>query len=648
MRSAQQRERSTGLIPSLLLAPAPPGSISLDTQVARGTAGALGEPFRAVSLLPGVSTSIAASGYPIIRGSLPGESRFEFDGIEIPLLYHLLLGNQVIHPSFLGDLELRAGGQGAEVGHLIGGLVSMTPSSTAEIRTELRANLAEVGVYRAQPLSHATSLAVAARVGTLAIAAKIYDSRSAVYSVDQQTRLVHQLDNGDRLTLTSLGAYDHARLPPDAASSDAETDTLGFHRFDGRWTRARAGRQLRVGIETAIDTFRRTGLNDFHPEQGGWSYGLRAYGDGSVKLAPWLAVRAGLHARHRTPVNGAAPFALTASDPFLGLAQTIDAQGAWTALDLRVGPLVFTPGLRVDHYHAELYGSSVRHSTVDPRLAIVAELPRGVRGELAVGAYSAPPQLSVMSANIMIGPLPMADGTGSLAGMNHAAEAQLSIRAPMGGGLQGNLAAYYRDTQYAVDFGLAGARFQDNPCSRTSPVYRNIDARVIGVEAMIRRDLGRSMTGWLSYSLSKIDRDLGFVQLPGEFDQRHILNATAQWRHGPWRFSATGHLHTSRPLPYRRIAPCLNDVVAVLIKADGSHRAPATGSADLRVERGFQVAGSQLRLYVELQNATFTREVASYDAVYLGVGRVDDASSYREVTNTLLIPLPLVGLEVVL
>src|SRR5689334_22503989 len=90
-------------------APRPPGSISLDAQVARRTAGALGEPFRAVSLLPGVSTSISASGYPIIRGSLPGESRFEFDGIEIPLLYHFLLGSQVIHPSFVGDIELRAG-----------------------------------------------------------------------------------------------------------------------------------------------------------------------------------------------------------------------------------------------------------------------------------------------------------------------------------------------------------------------------------------------------------------------------------------------------------------------------------------------------------------------------------------------------------
>ena len=629
-------------------APRPPGSISLDAQVARRTAGALGEPFRAVSLLPGVSTSISASGYPIIRGSLPGESRFEFDGIEIPLLYHFLLGSQVIHPSFVGDIELRAGGHGVEQGHLIGGLVSMTPSSTGEARTELRANLAEIGIYRTQPLSRSTSLTVAARTGTLAIAAKIYDSRSAAYNVDQQTRLVHQLDNGDRLTLTSLGAYNYARLPPDAASSGAETDKLGFHRLDGRWTRAREGRQLRAGIETAIDSFRRTGLTSFHPEQGGWSYGVRAYGDGSIKLGPSLTLRGGLHARHRTLVNGAAPFELTASDPFLGLARSIDAQGVWPALDLRLGPLTLTPGVRADHYHAALYGGSARHSTVDPRLAIAADLPGGVRSELAVGVYSAPPQLSVMSANIMVGPLPMADGAGSLAGMNRATEAQLSVRAPMGGDFQGSFAAYYRDTSYAVDFALAGARFQDSPCDNTSPVYRNIDGRVVGVEAMIRRDLGRSVSGWVSYSLSKSDRDLGFIQLPGEFDQRHILNATAQWRHGPWVFSATGHLQTGRPLPYRRIARCSNDTVAVVIKADESRRAPTTLRADVRAERAFQLAGSQLRVYVELQNATFTRETLTYDAVYSGAGPLASPSSYHDVPNTLLIPLPLIGVEAVL
>lgn len=637
-------------------APTPPGTISLDARVARQTAGALGEPFRALALLPGVTTSIAASGYPIIRGSLPGESRYTFDGIEIPMLYHLLLGNQVIHPSFIGDMQLRAGGAGAEQGNLIGGLVALTPSASDQVRTELRANPVEVGVYRAQPLSSTTSIAAAARAGTLGIEAKIYDSRTALYYVDQQTRLVHRLGNGDMVTLTSLGAYDYARQPPDFTITKIEK--LGFHRLDGRWTRVRADHQLRAGIETSFDLFSEDIVAQpvTDPEgnvqqppterSGGHSYGVRAYADGALQLTPWLTARAGLEARHRTLVNGAFPFVLTKSnDPFLGLAKAVDAEGAWTALDLRIGPLLVTPGLRVDSYHAELYGAAVRYVTVDPRLTIAAELPRGVRAQLAVGEYSAPPQVSVFTSDTVIGPLPMTDGAGSAAGMNHAAQAELSVRAPLGAGLQGNFAAYYRDTHYAIDFGMSDKPFMSGgPCdSMRTLVYRDIDTRAFGFEAMIRRELGRSVTGWVSYSLGKSERDFGFIQLPSDFDQRHTLNATAQWKRGRWLFGATGHLHTGRPALDPQSATCPNGFVDVFETADKLRRLPTDVRLDLRAERAFQLDGWQMRAYFEMQNATLTPEALDYQLQFNRSG-----PGFHVVTNTLLIPLPLIGVEVVL
>jgi outer membrane receptor protein involved in Fe transport len=630
-------------------APDVPGALSIDGQVARQTAGALGEPLRALALLPGVATTIAASGYPVIRGTMPGESRYEFDGIEIPLLYHFFLGTQVIHPAFIGDVELRAGGHGADQGLLLGGLITMAPSDTTTARTELRANPVEIGVFRAQPLSRSTSLAVAARVCTLTLAAKIYDSRASVYCVDQQTRLRHVFDNGDQLTLTSLGAYDQARLPPDVAPSHpAETDEIGFHRLDGRWTRVRTGLRLRAGIETALDSLLRTSVNSPLSEQGGRAYGARVYGDGSVTLAPWITARAGLQARHRTLMHSASPLLLTrSSDPFLGQAQQVEAEGAWAALDLYAGPLRFTPGLRVDQFSTELYGSSASHVTVDPRLAIAAELPAGARAELALGLYSAPPQVTLQEPGLVIGPLPMTDGAGSLAGMNRATQAQLSIVTPLGGGLQGSFAAYYRDTRYAVDLGLAGTRVDGGICAdRAVTVYRGVDTRAQGLEVMIRRDLGRSVTGWLSYSLGSLDRDLGFIQMPGEFDQRHTANAVLQWRHARWLFGATGHVHTGRPLPYRWLTACSN-TASIVIDPALARRPDASWRLDLRVERAFEVAGAQVRLYLELQNATFERETLSYDAEYNSQAPYDASRSHVEA-NTLLLPLPLIGLEVVL
>jgi hypothetical protein len=76
-----------------------------------------------------------------------------------------------------------------------------------------------------------------------------------------------------------------------------------------------------------------------------------------------------------------------------------------------------------------------------------------------------------------------------------------------------------------------------------------------------------------------------------------------------------------------------------------ARRPPLGWRIDLRVERALQVAGAQLRVYVELQNASFTRETLSYDAEVTG-GDAGNAPS--PVPNTLLLPLPVIGVEVVL
>src|SRR5262249_4001267 len=149
---------------------------------------------------------------------------------------------------------------------------------------------------------------------------------------------------------------------------------------------------------------------------------------------------------------------------------------------------------------------------------------------------------------------------------------------------------YYRDTDYAVDFGMVDTPFVGHQlCTAdgypTALVYRHVDVRAIGLEAMVRRELGRSVTGWLSYSLGKIDRDFGFVRLPHDYDQRHTLSASVQWRTGAWRLGGSAQLHTGRPAIYPQLAVCSEPgLLGVDFVADPTHlrRLPTSGRIDLR------------------------------------------------------------------
>jgi hypothetical protein len=179
-------------------------------------------------------------------------------------------------------------------------------------------------------------------------------------------------------------------------------------------------------------------------------------------------------------------------------------------------------------------------------------------------------------------------------------------------------------------------------------VYRHVDVRAIGLEAMVRRELGRSVTGWLSYSLGKIDRDLGFVQLPHDYDQRHTLSASVQWRHGAWLFGSSAQLHTGRPAIYPRITACSagEGFTSVDITSDPTdlRRLPTSWRLDLRAEREYRFSGWSMHVYAEMQNASLTRETLGWDLTTDPIG----SQNYRVVPTTLFLPLPIVGMEVTL
>jgi outer membrane receptor protein involved in Fe transport len=262
----------------------------------------------------------------------------------------------------------------------------------------------------------------------------------------------------------------------------------------------------------------------------------------------------------------------------------------------------------------------------------------------------------VIRGPIAIGPLPLAEGAASNAGLSHGIQAEASLQAPLGVGWQGSFAAYYRDTRYAVDFGLVDLPFASpcDPSGTKTPVYRDIDVRAMGVEAMVRRELGRSVTGWLSYSLGKIDRDFGFIRLPHDYDQRHTVSATAQWRLTHWTLGGSVQAHTGRPAEYPDIMTCDfgggSSGTEVLQDPTRLRRLPISWRIDLRAEREVQLAGRRARVYFEMQNASLTSEALGYDlhTEYppVQLGEIPPPPKYSVSERTLFLPVPMIGVEV--
>jgi hypothetical protein len=139
------------------------------------------------------------------------------------------------------------------------------------------------------------------------------------------------------------------------------------------------------------------------------------------------------------------------------------------------------------------------------------------------------------------------------------------------------------------------------------------DALSYGVEVLARRPLSERLHGWLSYTLSNNLRALGGGAIgPSDWDQRHILNLVVGYRAGRTTFGGRAHLNTGRPYLVSRTA------------GESFERLPPFYQVDLRIDRRVLFDKFVLNFYVELVNATLSRQV--YSVTLSPSGQVQEES----------------------
>lgn len=575
-----------------------------------------GDVVKSLQALPGVARpTMSDPGAIIVRGSGNLDTRFLLDGVDIPLLFHFGGVKSTYNSLSLGSVDLYPGGFGTRYGGCVGGVVELKgrPAHTDRWRTVLDASLLDASFHTEGPLGKGLALAVSGRrsfIGELAQAAlKDNDEINlavAPYYWDTVARLDWDRGGAHRLFLTYFAANDRLRMivPEDASGSpevNAATDEveldLAFHRFilghDADLS-DRVHNELR--LSAGRDHQSGHVLGDFNFESRGPIYGLRD--DLAVAWRPGLVSHLGADLlytpyNYAVKVNGYAESKLEA--------KKFSDLGAYANLEWRPRPdLLITPGVRYDYYHH-----------LDKGKASVRAAARWDYGDnrtltASAGTYNQAPQPVGQSTDPVYGNPDLPPTTARHLTLGH--EWRLNDRLSLK--VEG-----YHNTQHQVP------AFADTNDVNFLP---DAEARMYGLEVMLRHESDGGFFGWLAYSIGRAERR--FARDPGhgsawnpsvwnlhDMDQTHHLEAVGSWQLGRnWSFGSRVQYVSGVP-----VTPILGYTGNQYeFDADTGNYVPVEGEylsdriepyfrMDLRVDKKFIKRSSIWSVYLDLQNANY-------------------------------------------
>ncbi len=579
---------------------------TLTDQELHTTAGTLGDPFRTIGLMPGVVQPLTLLPVYVIRGASPGTNGFFLDGMRVPQLFHFLVGGGVVHSDLVDRLDFYPGVYDVSFGHYAGGIID---SETRAARTdapahgEVELRLYDVSALLEAKLPDGARVEVAGHYGYPAFLVHAFDKQVNVNYWDFQLRV-----DWKTLTLEVLGSYDFLSIVtqngmPATAMMAAvppviSNEQLQFYRIQLR-DRRRFGR---VETEEAIVL----GYDEFE-----------AFGPSVVKLSlDWRAnVRArwnrfrlalgldGEISRFKASNFDTADNQQNAPDTLGDLAGTRDGveSGAYVEGTIEIFPrrLWATVGVRADVYHA----SGVTLLGVDPRFSFRAQLLPQLSIKGGIGLYQQPPSFPIA--------LPGVDTFALQLGLQRAIQADYGVEAKLPWNLTFSITAFweqfYNVNDAVLDLSAVVVCTSPPPESLTgyvAAITRQINGESFGMEILARKTAGR-FTGWLSYTLSRSEREYSCGLRPSDFDQTHVLNAVGQVRL-PWNLMVGARIlvQTGRPVT-------LLQAPDYLATPRNNVRLPTFFQLDLRIDREWLFKKWALSIFLEVVNLTYSESIIS-------------------------------------
>lgn len=668
--------------------------ITLRDQELREVPGTMGDPFRVVMLLPGVSGLASGIAYPVVRGTAPAATGYFLDGVRIPLLYHLALGPAVVHPDFIDSVDFYPGAPPPEYGRLLGGAIDGKIRKPRDDRWHgtVYADLINAGGLVEYPVAKTeTSFTVAGRISytawLTALLANAFMKASANTNEknpsvvldfwDYQAR-VEQALWGGRLRLFAFGSNDKVGTESDDPTVSSGSQSILFHRVDLRYRKSLWGGDLEVGGTFGFDrigTEARQVRYLVEPSSNGAMKVERAvfYVDETIwrGRARWerpLSERFTLSLGGDVERQGNS-VTFTSKVEELPIDQTLPvavgtffglwSQLAWESADRRWR---VAPGVRVDAFH-KVPGLTL--FSADPRITARHVLNDQWTLKAGAGLFHQQPTALIQ--------LPVVDVAGLTFGLQEGAQLDVGVEWKGPSGLQVNADIYYNPLIRTMELDP----FNGGPTTPASPepapavpqnsagidtalpIMSSSSGYATGLELMVRRPLGGNWFGWVSYTLQRSVRKMEFDRLnaagkpvgtatallPYTYDQTHVFNAVVSYKFGNnWTVGAVLHINSGRPEAGNLTSTTMREGVDstgrpawIQVSRDQADRLPPFWRVDLRVAKSWSSDLYNIDLYLDVLNASLRTEVYGFDYV--------SSNPLKKVSQGAPIILPVLGVK---
>ena len=656
------------------------GQTTLSASDVRAMPGAFGDPFRAVEALPGVTPVVSGFPFFYIRGAPPNDNGYLLDGIRVPLLFHVGIGEGVVHPGLVDRVDFYPGAPPAAQGGFVGAIIAgQTREPSAVPHGQANVRLFDAGGLFETPVAGGRgTVLLAGRYGYPGPILSALSSSVKLAYWDYQARATWRLGDATTVGLFAFGSHDllaTAGPTNDPAQPEQSVEQIGsdFHRLDLRVDRLLASGHLRIAGTLGYDVQGGAGGSDATPPATITDRSAALRVQLERRLSPRARLRAGLDTRADRygfaqgtllPNQAGAvqpPVPAAVNPPPTNLTGAVHADVVWRP----VPRLELVPGLRAGVFESNRAsappGAPTRTTapaldprfsarvTVGPRLAAISSF--GISHQFPALRAGPVPGLVLSAPGFPFGDTQLQRALQASQGVEVSLPADVTLTATgflsWWSGLT-DLTSLCLQVMPPVTPPPAGPNATPPAVPYVCPDDQPVSGRAYGFELLLRRPLSRRLAGWVSYTLSRSTRQAHFATLGGDtaaatvpspFDRTHLLNAILAVDLGAgWH--AGGRFVFYSGAPYSELAG------NVPVPPYNGHRGPPFFRVDVRVEKRWSLGHDRsIALVVEGLNVTLSREVSPLALDCMG--NMTDQGGTTQCTQGRVGPLtiPSIGVE---